>query len=97
LDQKTRRWNAVRHQLSLAEQIVYGGTHDRYGDVATSTPSPLTCQIHVADRHLSEVVSAALDHFDDLGQQQILSAVTLGGRVALRQRNDQRQTREGKR
>ena len=50
LHQNTGRWNAPRQQPSLAEQMVDGGAHERYGLIAISTPSPLTRQVHVDDR-----------------------------------------------
>jgi hypothetical protein len=50
LHQDTRRWNAIRQQLSLADQIVDGGAHERYGAVAISTPSPLPGRVHVDER-----------------------------------------------
>ena len=50
LHQNTRRGNAPHQQLSLAEQMVDGGAHERYGLIAISTPSPLTRQVHLDDR-----------------------------------------------
>ena len=50
LHQNTRRRNAPRQQLSLANQMVDGGAHERYRLIAISTPSPLTCQVHVDER-----------------------------------------------
>ena len=48
--QNTGRWNAPLQQLSLAEQMIDGGAHERYGVVAVSTPGPLTCRIYVEER-----------------------------------------------
>src|SRR6478735_1795490 len=45
-----RRWDAPLQQLSLAEQMVDGGAHERYGVIAISTPSPLTRQVHLDER-----------------------------------------------
>ena len=42
--------NAPRQQLSLANQLVDGGAHERYGLIAISTPSPLTRQVHIDER-----------------------------------------------
>jgi len=45
-----RRRNAIRQQLSLADQIVDGGTHERDGVIAISTPSPLTRRVDLKQR-----------------------------------------------
>ncbi len=50
LHQNTRRRNAPQQQSSLAEEMVDGGAHQRYGLIAIATPSPLTCQVHVDER-----------------------------------------------
>ncbi len=47
LHQNTRRRNTPRQQLSLANQFVDGGAHERYGLVAIPTPGHLTRQVHV--------------------------------------------------
>jgi hypothetical protein len=38
--------DAPPQQPSLAEQMVDGGAHERYGVIAVSTPSPLTRRVH---------------------------------------------------
>ena len=38
LHQITGRWNAVRQQPSLAEQMIDGGADERYGLIAISKP-----------------------------------------------------------
>jgi hypothetical protein len=50
LHQNTGRWNAPRQQLSVAEQMVDGGAHDRYRVIAIPSPSPLTRQIDIDER-----------------------------------------------
>ena len=50
LHQNTRRRSAPHRQSSLAEQMVDSGAHQRYGLIAISTPSPLTCQVHIDNR-----------------------------------------------
>ena len=56
--------NAPGQQLSLADQIVDGRAHERYGAVEISTLGPLTRQIHLDDRQFAEIVSAAQEHVD---------------------------------
>ena len=48
--QNTRRWNAPRQQLFVAEQMVDGGAHERYGLVAIPAPSPLTRRVDLKQR-----------------------------------------------
>ena len=76
--------------------MVDGGAHERYGVIAISTPSPLTRRVHVDERQIAQQVSAAQEHVADLGQER-LSAVTLRIRVAVHQRNAQRQPGQGQR
>jgi hypothetical protein len=69
--------------------MVDGGAHERYGVIAISTPSPLARQVHLDERSIAQVVSLAQEHVADLGQE-LLSAITLGGRVVVHQRKAQR-------
>src|SRR4051812_26923847 len=96
LDQNTRSWNAPTQQLSLAEQMVDGSSHERYRTIAISTPSPLPRQVHVNDLQFAEVVSPAYKDIADLGQN-VMSTVTIRTRLAVHQRNGQRSPDEGHR
>ena len=70
LHQNTRRWSAPRQQLSLADQVVDGGAHQRYRLVAISTPSLLPRHVHVDERSIAEVVCMACEHVADLGEER---------------------------
>jgi hypothetical protein len=59
LHQNTRRSNAPQQQPSLAEQMVDGGAHKRYGVIAITAPSPLTRQVDLDDRAIAQVLSLA--------------------------------------
>ena len=72
--------------------MVDGGAHQRDGLVAIPTSSPLPRYVDLDDRSIGQVVSPAQEQLADLGQQ-LLSAVALGSRWAVRQRNAQRQLR----
>src|ERR1700733_14730840 len=49
LHQKTRRRSTPHQQLSLADHMVDGSAHERYGLIVIAAPSPLPRQVHVDD------------------------------------------------
>ena len=69
LHQNTCRRNAPEQQLSLAEQMVDGGAHQRDDLVAIPTSSPLPRHVDLDDRSIGQVVSPAQEHLADLGQR----------------------------
>jgi hypothetical protein len=69
--------------------LVDGGAHERNRHITFSTPSALTRQVHLDDRQIAQVVSRPSEHLADLGQD-LLSAVTVGGLLTVRQCNAQR-------
>jgi hypothetical protein len=83
------REGAPPQQLSLANHLVDGGAHERNRHITFSTPSALTRQVHLDDRQIAQVVSRPSEHLADLGQD-LLSAVTVGGLLTVRQCNAQR-------
>ncbi len=97
LHQNTGRGNAPPQQPSLAEQMVDGGAHERYGLIAISTPSPA----HAAKYTLTSGKSARRCPWrtktSPTSARSSLSAVTLRIRVAVRQRHAQRHPGAGHR
>jgi hypothetical protein len=50
LRENTFRWNAPPRRLSLPEEMVDGGKHQRYRLIKISKPRPLARQVHLDDR-----------------------------------------------
>ncbi len=82
--------------MSLTDQVVDRGAHERYRLVAISTPSHFPRHVRIDERSIPQVVSLAFEHVADLGQKR-LPPVTIRSLVAVHQRDAQRHPGERQR